>query len=120
MWVRSALKTMTERSGQPDPTEALQRTLTEHSQQIQSHGTTLRTLLDRQQQTNQQLDQMASVLQHTLSSGTAAPTGATAEPPVSQQLPLGRDISSPNPERFSTEVGSCRGFLLQCLLMFNW
>ncbi|MEQ2223670.1 hypothetical protein ILYODFUR_038980, partial [Ilyodon furcidens] len=62
MWVRSALKTMTEHSGQPDPAEVRQRTLTEHSQQIQSHGTTLRTLLDRQQQTNQQLDQMASLL----------------------------------------------------------
>ncbi|KAK5616405.1 hypothetical protein CRENBAI_012211 [Crenichthys baileyi] len=59
---RSAFNTMTEQSGQPDPTEALQRTVSDHSHQIHSHGATIRNLLEQQRQTNQQLKQMQVII----------------------------------------------------------
>ncbi|MED6259439.1 hypothetical protein ATANTOWER_022789 [Ataeniobius toweri] len=57
-----------------------------------------------QLQTNQQVEQIASMLQHSLSTkSTSGVDGATASP-VSQQLPYSRDVISPNPEKFSGET----------------
>ncbi|MEQ2234323.1 hypothetical protein ILYODFUR_030734 [Ilyodon furcidens] len=114
MWVKSAFKNMTEHSGQPDPTEAPQKTVSDHSQQLHSHGSTLRSILEQQRQSNQQLEQMGALLQHALSIKPAMPAEGTAEPPVSQHLPHSRKVTYPCPE-----VGTCRGFLLQCTLVFN-
>ncbi|MEQ2312870.1 hypothetical protein AMECASPLE_035862 [Ameca splendens] len=119
MWVKSAVKIMTEHSGQPNPAETLQRTLAEHSQEIHAHGSTLQTLLDRQWQTNQQLEHLASLFQGACSPKSAAPIGGAAEPLAPQQQPHSRDVTSPHPEKFSREVGGCHGFLLQCKLVFN-
>ncbi|MEQ2233689.1 hypothetical protein ILYODFUR_024310, partial [Ilyodon furcidens] len=59
----------------------------------------------QQHQTNLQLEKISSMLQqasNTLSAPRA--DGAAASPP-SQQLPYVRDVTSPNPEKFSGEVG---------------
>ncbi|MED6278150.1 hypothetical protein CHARACLAT_020778 [Characodon lateralis] len=94
---------MTEHSGQSALADTLRRTLSDHSLQIQSHGNSLRSLLEQQRHTNQQIEQMSSLIQHALNSlSPAAPEGA-AESAVSQQLPHSRDIISPNPEKFSGE-----------------
>ncbi|MEQ2293677.1 hypothetical protein AMECASPLE_035994 [Ameca splendens] len=111
MWVKSAVKTMTEHSGQPNPAGTLQRTLAEHSQQIQAHGSTLQTLLDQQRQTNQQLEHLASLCQCACSPESATPVGGAAEHLAPQQL-HSRDVTSPHPKKFSGEVGGCCGFLL--------
>ncbi|MED6279361.1 hypothetical protein CHARACLAT_033635 [Characodon lateralis] len=119
MHIKFVNKTTTEHSGQTNPAETLRRTLSEHSLQIQSHDSTLRALFEQQRQTNQQLEQVTSLLQHTLlPKASTMPEGAVG-PPMSQQLPPGRDITPPIPETFSGEVGSCRDFLLQCSLVFN-
>ncbi|MEQ2294025.1 hypothetical protein AMECASPLE_039599 [Ameca splendens] len=105
MWVKSAVKIMTEHSGQPNPAENLQRTLAEHSQQTQMNSSTLQTLLDRQLQTNQQLEHLTSLFRGAGSSQSAAPIGGAAEPLEAQHPPPSRDVSSPHPERFSGEMG---------------
>ncbi|MEQ2257546.1 hypothetical protein ILYODFUR_035814 [Ilyodon furcidens] len=110
MWVKSALKTMTEHSGLPDPAEALWRTVSEHDHLIQAHVSTLHSLLDQQRQVSQQLEQMTALMQHSLTVRPATPPGGAAGPPVTQQLPHSRDVTSPSPEKFSGEVGSCQGF----------
>ncbi|MEQ2280340.1 hypothetical protein AMECASPLE_018710 [Ameca splendens] len=106
MWVKSAIRSMTEHSGQLDPAEALQRILAEQSQQIQSHDSTLRTILEQQRQATQQIEQLASLLKHASGLRAAAAVEGAAEPSASQHLPHVRDVTSPNPEKFSGEVGS--------------
>ncbi|MEQ2221968.1 hypothetical protein ILYODFUR_021089, partial [Ilyodon furcidens] len=103
MWVRSISKKMTEHSGQQDPAEALRRTLSEHANQIHFHDTSLHSLSEQQCHTHQQLEQITSMLQQTLSSQSSAHADGAARPPSSQQLPHSRDITSPNPEKFSGE-----------------
>ncbi|MEQ2315032.1 hypothetical protein AMECASPLE_018060 [Ameca splendens] len=71
------------------------------------------------QQTNHQLDHIASMLQHSLSLQTSVSTEGTVAAPDSQRLPHSRDVTSLNPEKYSGEVENCRGFLLQCTLVFN-
>ncbi|MEQ2299892.1 hypothetical protein AMECASPLE_019635, partial [Ameca splendens] len=61
------------------------------------------TYLRSQQQTNQQLDQMSSMLQHALNTSPSSSTEVAAASLVSQQLPHSRDVTSPNLERFSCE-----------------
>ncbi|MEQ2242074.1 hypothetical protein ILYODFUR_032083 [Ilyodon furcidens] len=106
MWVRSAVNIMTERSGQPDPVENLQRTLAEHSQQIRSHESTLREVFDQQRQTSQQVEQLASLLQQACNQTTSAPEpstlvgGAVTYPPPQQHQHF-REVASPNPKRYS-------------------
>ncbi|MEQ2296339.1 hypothetical protein AMECASPLE_023799 [Ameca splendens] len=108
MWVKTIHKTMTEHSGQPDPAEVVRRTLSEQSHLIQAHDSTLWSLAEQLGQTNLQIEQLASMLQHTLSSvPIPAAEGATA-PPVTQQLPHSRDITSPNPEKYSGPKGWVR------------
>ncbi|MEQ2245506.1 hypothetical protein ILYODFUR_028757 [Ilyodon furcidens] len=124
MWVRSAVNIMTERSGRPDPAENLQRTLAEHSQQIRSHDSILWEILEQQRQANQQVKQLATLLQQayyppTSSPESSTPVGSTAAYPAPQQHQHFRKVTSPNPERYSGEVGGCRGFLFQCSLVFN-
>ncbi|MEQ2303463.1 hypothetical protein AMECASPLE_017230 [Ameca splendens] len=119
MWVKSALKTMTKHSGQPDPAETLLRTVSEHGQLIQAHGSTLRSLLDQQQQVSQQLEQMTALMQRSRTVRPTPPPGGAVDPPVTQQLLHSREATSHSPEKFSGEVGSCRGFLLQSTLVFN-
>ncbi|MEQ2296715.1 hypothetical protein AMECASPLE_027399 [Ameca splendens] len=64
---------------------------------------TLRALCEQQRQTNRQLEQVTSLLQHTLlPKASTTPEGAVG-PPVSQQLPPGRDITPHNPKKFSGE-----------------
>ncbi|MED6244171.1 hypothetical protein ATANTOWER_028000 [Ataeniobius toweri] len=92
---------MTEHSGQQDPAEALRRTLSEHANQIHLHDSSLRSLSEQQLQTNQQLEQIASMLQQTLSSQSSADVDGDAAPPSSQQLTHSRDVTSPNPKKFS-------------------
>ncbi|MEQ2221441.1 hypothetical protein ILYODFUR_016012, partial [Ilyodon furcidens] len=72
----------------------------------------------QQRQTNQQLEQIASMLQHSLSTQSSTSVDGATAPSVSQQLPHPCDVISPNPEKFSREVGN-RGFLLHCTLVFN-
>ncbi|MED6247581.1 hypothetical protein ATANTOWER_008830 [Ataeniobius toweri] len=104
---------MTEHSGQADTAETLKRTLSEHSHQIQAQGSSVRSLHEQQRQTNQQLEQISSLLQHVLSTKDSPSPGGATEPLLSQQLPSGRDVTSPNLEKFSGEIRDCGGFLLQ-------
>ncbi|MEQ2314913.1 hypothetical protein AMECASPLE_016824 [Ameca splendens] len=104
MWVRSLTKTMTEYSGQQDPAEALKRTLSEHSSQILPHDSSLRSLAEQQRQTNVQPEQIALMLQHTLISQISTTAEGAKASPVSQQLPHLRDVTSPNPVKYSGEA----------------
>ncbi|MEQ2297936.1 hypothetical protein AMECASPLE_039847 [Ameca splendens] len=115
MWVRAISNIMTEHTRQQDLGEALWRTLSEQANQIQFHDS---SLTEQQRQTNQQIEQIATLLQQTLgTSSTTPPDGASAFP-ESFQSPYFRDVTSPIPEKFS-EAGNCGGFLLQCSLVFN-
>ncbi|MED6276751.1 hypothetical protein CHARACLAT_006213, partial [Characodon lateralis] len=97
----------------PDLAENLQRTLAEHSQQIRSHDSTFREILDQQRQTSQQVEQLASLLQQACNQTTSAPEpstpvgGAAAYPPPQQHQHF-REVTSPDPKRYSGEVGGGR------------
>lgn len=110
---------MTEHSGQSDPADTLRKALTEQQQLLQTHESTLQALFEQQQNTNLQLEQMAGLLQRTLIGSPSTPSEEANSSAFSQQTLRTRDVSSPNPEKFSGEVGSCGGFLLQCSLVFN-
>ncbi|MED6255303.1 hypothetical protein ATANTOWER_007495 [Ataeniobius toweri] len=108
MWVKSVRNIMTEHSGQPNPAEAFRRTLSEQHHQITTHDSSLCSLFEQQKQTNQQIEPLTSLFQHTLSNLTAPALEGAAASPVSQQLPHSRDVTSPNPEKFSGEKVSSR------------
>ncbi|MEQ2288592.1 hypothetical protein AMECASPLE_024258 [Ameca splendens] len=103
LWVKAA-KTTTEHSGTSDPAEPLRRVISDFGHQIQSHDSTLCALMDQQRNTNQQLEQMASLLQHALTvEPSSTPDGSTASA-VSQQLSHSRGITSTNPEKFPVRL----------------
>ncbi|MEQ2231289.1 hypothetical protein ILYODFUR_038020 [Ilyodon furcidens] len=110
---------MTEHSGQSDPADSIRRLISDYGHQIQSHDSTLRTLMEHQQNTNQQLEQMASLLQQALRIQPSSTPDGAAGPTFSQLLSHSCDVTFLNPEKFSGEVGSCEGFLLHCSLVFN-
>ncbi|MEQ2301600.1 hypothetical protein AMECASPLE_037818 [Ameca splendens] len=87
MWVKSAIKTMTEQSAQLDPAEALHRVVSDHSQQIESHGANLQSLLEQQQRASEQIDQMATMLQRVLTPMSSAATRGAAEAMAARPLP---------------------------------
>uniref|UniRef100_A0A3B5QBI2 DUF4939 domain-containing protein n=1 Tax=Xiphophorus maculatus TaxID=8083 RepID=A0A3B5QBI2_XIPMA len=92
---------MTEHSGHTNPADALRQTIAEQHSLIQSHEVVLRALSERQEETNQRLDQLASLLRD-----------------LQPTHPI-HDVRAPTPEKFSGEQGGCGGFLLQCSLSFN-
>uniref|UniRef100_A0A3B5QCC8 DUF4939 domain-containing protein n=1 Tax=Xiphophorus maculatus TaxID=8083 RepID=A0A3B5QCC8_XIPMA len=77
------------------------QTIAEQHSLIQSHEVVLRALSERQEETNQRLDQLASLLRD-----------------LQPTHPI-HDVRAPTPEKFSGEQGGCGGFLLQCSLSFN-
>ncbi|MEQ2256830.1 hypothetical protein ILYODFUR_028109 [Ilyodon furcidens] len=74
LYVGQTVLKMTEQSGQQDPAETLRRTLSEHANQIHSHDSSLHLLTEQQRQTNQQLVQITSMLQQTLSTQSTTQT----------------------------------------------
>uniref|UniRef100_A0A096MFZ9 CCHC-type domain-containing protein n=1 Tax=Poecilia formosa TaxID=48698 RepID=A0A096MFZ9_POEFO len=135
MWVKKLPPSMTEQSGQDtDPAETLRRTIREQHTIIQTHDSALKELSNRQAETNSRLDELITFLQASSRQATApaaaaasAPDPAATPPPapptpsssVSTIQPMFSGIQPLSPERFAGETGSCRGFLLQCSILFN-
>ncbi|MEQ2309509.1 hypothetical protein AMECASPLE_039505 [Ameca splendens] len=106
MWVRAISNIMTEHSRQQDPAEALRRALSEHTNQIQVHDSSLRSLTEQQSLTNQELEHIATMLQQTLGTSSTTPADDSTAFPESLLSSHFHDVTSPNPEKFSGEVGN--------------
>uniref|UniRef100_A0A3P9QCX3 DUF4939 domain-containing protein n=1 Tax=Poecilia reticulata TaxID=8081 RepID=A0A3P9QCX3_POERE len=99
-------KTMTEHSGQTDPTDTLRSALSEQNTLIQSHDA---------------LNHLAKLLQNLQPSPESAdfPDAPSVTQLASEPSASFRDVSSPTPDMYAGDVGRCWGFLLQCSLVFN-
>uniref|UniRef100_A0A3B5RF72 CCHC-type domain-containing protein n=1 Tax=Xiphophorus maculatus TaxID=8083 RepID=A0A3B5RF72_XIPMA len=118
-------------SSQSDPAEPPHNTSLDHAL-IARHDSMLNALVDQQRSTNQRLEQLSDILtalhQRIVPADlppVAAPpasfqTGVSAAPerapPASARL---REVSPPMPEPYTGEIDRCRGFLLQCSLVFS-
>ncbi|MEQ2241408.1 hypothetical protein ILYODFUR_024933 [Ilyodon furcidens] len=102
---------MTEYSSPPDPAEALKGILSDHTHHIQSHDSTFssRTATSDKSTARTGNRHVTTILEQE----------AGAASSVTQRLPFVRDVISPSPEKFSGETSDCKGFLLQCSLVFN-
>jgi len=68
----------------------------------------------------QHLEQLSRQIQGLHDKLPQVSAAATSDPlPVSSPLPVHRDAITPTPDYFSGELEKCKGFLLQCTLVFN-
>ncbi|XP_037831202.1 catechol O-methyltransferase B isoform X1 [Kryptolebias marmoratus] len=124
MWVSYLNKAMTEHSGhEADPVETLRRDLSEIGQQTHTHEAILRSLSNQQDINTQRTEQIMAMVQ-TLVSRTsvtdAQPQGAAASRvPSPPRMSANRSIATPVPDKYAGDAAACRGFLLQCSLVFN-
>uniref|UniRef100_A0A3B5PZQ8 CCHC-type domain-containing protein n=1 Tax=Xiphophorus maculatus TaxID=8083 RepID=A0A3B5PZQ8_XIPMA len=98
------------------------------------HDSALQELANRQAETNSRLEELITFLRQPPTSPASASAASTTPAPVSVPpsappastgsvstvQPMFSQLRPLNPERFSGERSRCRGFLLQCSILFNY
>uniref|UniRef100_A0A3B3C1P6 Retrotransposon gag domain-containing protein n=1 Tax=Oryzias melastigma TaxID=30732 RepID=A0A3B3C1P6_ORYME len=106
----------------PASSDPINQALSSHATTMDRHEKMLHTLSENQQTVSQQLTQLQAMLQ-TLADPSRLPS-ASAAPPTPQPSPTGpspavHEARIPNPDPYSGTADHCRGFLLQCTLVFT-
>lgn len=104
-------------------TTSLQRAVSSHGQLLGQHEQHLRALSESSQSMVNQI----SELTHQVSLLTSLLTSSVHPAPPPQSVPVAaapvppppRDSHATDPEPFSGQMDKCRGFLLQCAMMFQ-
>ena len=92
----------------------LQKAVSSHDMLLGEHHQLLQGLLETQQALGNQISQMGRCLERI--SGQLAPSPALPPPPPPQPL---RESPVPPPEPYAGDLGRCKGFQLQCSLVFS-
>ena len=84
------------------------------------HDHLIRTLLETNQQLSNQVSKLTSQVADLVTSNASLSVPLSAPPPVSpgSAAPAPREPPVTSPEPFAGELNKCRGFLLQCRLVF--
>lgn len=96
-------------------TDAIQKAVSSHGNLLGQHHQLLQGLLETHQTLGNQMSQMEKCLETI--SGQLAPSPAPPPPPSLPQ-PL-RESPVPSPEPYAGDLGRCKGFQLQCSLVFS-
>lgn len=116
---------MSEPSVQTDSAAALRTALSEQGILLGHHENVITSMAQQQTSILQTLTQLSHQVQQLSAKFSVSSSSASASPsqspaPVAQPPPAAfRDAASPPPEPFSGELGKCRGFVLQCSLVFR-
>ena len=94
--------------------DTFQKAVSSHGMLLGEHHQLLQGLLETQQALGNQISQMGICLERL--SGQLAPSPALPSPPPPQPL---RESPVPPPEPYAGDLGRCKGFQLQCSLVFS-
>uniref|UniRef100_A0A3B5Q1I5 DUF4939 domain-containing protein n=1 Tax=Xiphophorus maculatus TaxID=8083 RepID=A0A3B5Q1I5_XIPMA len=115
---------MSEPSGLVDSAAQLRTAVTEQGVLLGRHNNALQAMQQQQSELTQSLSELSQQLKEISAkiklsaAGTGTPAASPA-PVTTSPSPSFREVISPPPEPFSGEQGKCRGFLLQCALVFG-
>lgn len=114
---------------QEDSSASLREALSHQGVLLGQHDQTLRHLVQGNQELVAHMTELMnqiSVLTHQISSAASAHAPVPQDTSITEtssaaaiSLQHAREVPVPNPEPFCGDLGSCRGFLLQCSNVFD-
>lgn len=107
----------------PADADSVKNGLSSHGNLLGQHHQTLQDLMDSQQTLSSKVTQIGRLVEtiaNQLSSTSLSPPSPSSDPPISSTRSSGSPAESPvpAPKPYAGDVAKCKGFLLQCSLVF--